>query len=146
MNNIHVLDASAVLVYLQQEEGNDRVEAAMETAPCWMTTVNASEVMGKLCEKGMPAEEAQLAIDDLGLILIDFDRELARLAAALRPRTMAIGASLGDRACLALAQRSHGSGKVSVYTAEQGWARLSWPFELIVVRPARTVRSKRPLR
>ena len=51
MSSVSVLDASAVLAYLQQERGQDRVEAALDDGPCWMTTVNMCEVIGKLCER-----------------------------------------------------------------------------------------------
>lgn len=135
MSKVGVLDASAVLAYLQEEEGQDRVEAALEEGPCRMTTVNTCEVLGKLCEKGMPPPEAQAALDDLGLIVVNFDAELALLAAILRPRTRAIGASLGDRACLALAeQTARIPGASIVYTAEQSWAKLKWPFRVVLIR------------
>ncbi len=135
MSRINVLDASAVLAYLQQEKGQDRVEAALDAAPCWMTTVNTCEVLSKLCEKGMPPKEAEAAVDDLGLVVMDFDAQLARLAASLRVRTRAIGASLGDRACLALAQQvAHTQDTPVVQTAERAWTQLKWPFKVVVIR------------
>lgn len=139
MNRINVLDASAVLAYLQQETGQDRVEAAMDEAPCWMNTVNVCEVLGKLCEREMPLHEAQAVIDDLGLLAKDFDSQLAAIAAQLRLQTKSIGASLGDRACLAMAQQAAAAqpqrkSSISVYTAEQAWAKLKWPFKIVVIR------------
>lgn len=135
MSKVGVLDASAVLAYLHEEEGQARVEAALEEGPCRMTTVNTCEVLGKLVEKGMPLPEAQAALDDLGLIVVNFDEELARLAAILRVRTRSIGASLGDRACLALAEQTAGTQVASiVYTAEHAWAKLKWPFRVVLIR------------
>jgi len=135
VSKVNVLDASAVLAYLQQEKGQDRVEAAMDSGPCWLTTVNLCEVLGKLFEKGMPPREARAALDDLGLVVVDFDAELAALAAFMRVRTRPIGASLGDRACLALAERAAQTQSAPlVYTAEQSWARLKWPFKVVVIR------------
>ena len=135
MSKVSVLDASAALAYLQQEKGQDRVEAALDAGPCWLTAVNLCEVLGKLCEKGMPLQEAQAAIDDLGLTVMNFAAELAGLAAALRVRTKPIGASLGDRACLALAeQASQAHVTPVVYTAEHTWAKLKWPFKIVVIR------------
>ena len=135
MSKVHVLDASAVLAYLQQEKGQDRVEAALEEGPCWMTTVNLCEVLGKLCQMGMPLREARAAVDDLGLIFINFDPELAAIAAFLRVRTKPIGASLGDRACLALAQQAaHGRATPLVLTADPAWAKLKWPFKIVAIR------------
>ncbi len=135
MSKVSVLDASAVLAYLQQEKGQDRVEAALDAGPCWLSTVNLCEVLGKLCDKGMPPQEARAAVDDLGLFIKDFDAESAALAALLRGRAKSIGASLGDRACLALAEQAANSRvTLTVFTAEQGWAKLKWPFKVTVIR------------
>ncbi len=135
MSNVNVLDASAVLAYLQEEKGQNRIEAALDAGTCWLSTVNMCEVLGKLCEKGMPPQEAQATVNDLGLKVINFDADLAALAAFLRVRTKPIGASLGDRACLALAQQASKT-KVApvVFTAEKAWARLKWPFKVVVIR------------
>jgi PIN domain nuclease of toxin-antitoxin system len=132
---VNILDASAVLTYLQQETGQDRVEAALDEGPCWITAVNLCEVLGKLCDKGMPQQEAVAAVGDLGLTVANFDADLAAIAAFLRVRTKPIGASLGDRACLALAQQA-ATAKTSptVLTAEHAWAKLTWPFKLVVIR------------
>jgi len=135
VSRVSILDASAALARLQQERGQERVEAALDEGPCLMTTVNTCEVLGKLRERGMPIEDAQAVVDDLGLTVVDFDAELARLAAAMRVRTKPIGASLGDRACLALAERvSRGGAVADVLTAERAWARLKWPFKVVAIR------------
>jgi len=140
VSNVNVIDASAILAYLQGEKGEEVVEAALDAGECRVTTVNYCEVVSKLCEKGMPAEEAGRSFDDLGLMLVDFDRELAGKAAELRVRTMGIGASLGDRACLALAEweaEQKKSAAVALYTAEHSWKKLKWPFKVTVIRPPR---------
>ncbi len=135
MSNVGILDASAVLAYLQEEKGQDRVEAALDAGPCWLTTVNMCEVLGKLCQKGMPLQEAQATVDDLGLVIIDFDANLAALAAMLLVPTKPIGASLGDRACLALAEQAiQTKATPTVFTAEMAWTRLKWPFKVVVIR------------
>ena len=134
MSKAAILDASAVLAYLQMEKGQDRVEAAMDAGPCWLSTVNACEVLSKLCEKAMPPQEAQAALNDLGLLIVDFDAEQAARAAFLRVRAKAIGASLGDRACLALAARAVHDSATEVFTAEQSWSKLKWPFKVVVIR------------
>jgi len=135
VSDVRIIDASAALAYLQQEKGQDRVEAAFDEGPCVMSAVNACEVLGKLCEGGMPPEEAGAAFDDLALTVVDFGAELARQAAFLRVPTRAIGASLGDRACLALARHlADAEDTPIVYTAEKAWTRLKWPFKIVVIR------------
>jgi ribonuclease VapC len=139
VSRVNVIDASAILAYLQQEKGQDVVEAALDAGPSWVTTVNNCEVLSKLCEKGMPIEEAQAAVNDLGLTEVVFDSELARHAAAMRVRTVPIGASLGDRACLALAERTiQNQATPIVYTAEQLWIKVKWPFKIVVIRSAKS--------
>ena len=135
MSKVGVIDASAALAYLQQERGQERVEAALDEGPCWMSAVNLCEVLGKLCEKGMPLREARATVADLGLIVVAFDGELAAIAASLRVRTRSIGASLGDRACLALAEQvMRTKAAPVVLTAEKAWSNLKWPFKIMVIR------------
>lgn len=130
-----VLDASAVLAFLQGETGQDLVEAALEQGVCRLTAVNLCEVLGKLHGRGMPIEEAAAAVHELQLMVVDFGGELASIAASLRVRTKSIGASLGDCACLALAERAAREGtRPVVYTAERAWARLDLPFEIRTIR------------
>jgi PIN domain nuclease of toxin-antitoxin system len=66
----------------------------------------------------------------MGIVWIDFDRELAIGAAALLPQTAPFGLSLGDRACLALA-RLRGLPAV---TADRDWARLDLGITVEVMR------------
>jgi len=136
VTKVSILDASAVLAYLLEEKGQDHVEAALNEAACWLSTVNMCEVLGKLHETGMPPQEAQATLDELGLNIVGFDADLAARAAFLRLTTKTIGASLGDRACLALAERTTQirSTTTIVLTAEQVWTRLKWPFRIVLVR------------
>jgi ribonuclease VapC len=138
---VNVFDASALLAYLHNEPGHELIDAAMDEAPGWVTSVNYCEVLSKLCQRGMPLEEAVVSINELALQPFDFDFDLARRAASLRNRTSSIGASLGDRACLALAERAGESGnRPTVYTADHAWNQVKWRFKIVIVRPAR--RSK----
>lgn len=130
-----MLDASAVLAYLLEEKGEDVVEAAFGEGPCRISAVNLCEVLGKLCEKGTPLDEARATVSDLGVAVVAFDEALAIRAASLRVRTKSIGASLGDRACLALAEQSVDDQAIPVvYTAEHAWTRFRWPFKIAVIR------------
>ncbi len=83
----------------------------------------------------MPPQEALATLDDLGLTIVSFDAELAAIAAFMQRRTRPIGASLGDRACLALAEHLGAAGDTPVvFTREQSWSRLKWPFKIMVIR------------
>ena len=134
MTKINIMDASAILAYLQEETGEHIVEAALEDAPCWITTINACEVLSKLCEKGRPINEAQIQLYNLNLFIVDFDLDLALRAAALRSLTSSFGASLGDRACLAFAQRAAEQHSPVVYTTDHNWSKIKWPFKVTLLR------------
>lgn len=97
-----VLDASAVLAVLLSEAGSEKVVPHLGSAHA--ATVNLSESMTKLMEHRVTAEQAGQQILRLKLVVHDFDFDQARRTAALRPPTKLFGLSLGDRACLALAQ------------------------------------------
>ncbi|MFZ1106612.1 MAG: PIN domain-containing protein [Hyphomicrobiaceae bacterium] len=64
------------------------------------------------------------------LAIVPFDEELARQTGALRPATRSLGLSLGDRACLALAQRE----RLPVLTADRSWAKLDLGIAITMVR------------
>jgi PIN domain nuclease of toxin-antitoxin system len=138
VSDLNVLDASALLAYLQGEKGEDVVEAVLDSGQAWVTTVNYCEVASKLCQGGMPTDEAREVIDNLRLAVASFDLDLAVIAADLRVRTQKIGASLGDRACLAFAeQKRRLKTRPVVYTTESSWKKLDWEFEIKLIRPAR---------
>jgi ribonuclease VapC len=98
-----VLDASALIALFHQEPGSDKVAQAIEDGAV-LSTVNLSEVASKLNELGTPETLIQTAINVLELTIVDFNTELAYKVGLLRPLTKSAGLSLGDRACLALAQ------------------------------------------
>jgi PIN domain nuclease of toxin-antitoxin system len=113
-----VLDSSAVLALLFAEPGAAAVEAVLPGA--LLSTVNFAEVVSKLREHGMPASQARAAIEAIGVDVEPFDSDQATIAGALRPTTRSIGLSLGDRACLALAQRRG----FPALTTDQAWSRV----------------------
>lgn len=109
-----VLDASALLAFLQAEPGADRVEAALiEGGRC--ATVNWSEVAQKVRARGRDWELARalLASYDLHLEPVTVaDAESA--AASWSPGTTL---SLADRLCRALGDRLGND----VLTADTAW-------------------------
>jgi PIN domain nuclease of toxin-antitoxin system len=120
-----VLDASALLCLLQEEKGAERVAHALPAAE--IGAVNYCEVVGKLVDAGMEGETADRLIDTLHLSVIPFNRTQARLAGSLRALTRL---SLGDRACLALAQAQG----ATALTCERGWTRFQAPCGVETVR------------
>jgi PIN domain nuclease of toxin-antitoxin system len=123
------LDASALLALLNQEPGADQTAAAI-AAGAAMSAVNLSEVVAKLREQGVPAAAIRAAIDPLGLDVVPFDADQAYAAGDLRVETRQAGLSLGDRACLALAQRDH----VPALTADRSWERLQVGVAIQLIR------------
>ncbi|MGD9882202.1 MAG: type II toxin-antitoxin system VapC family toxin [Reyranella sp.] len=113
-----VLDSSAVLALLADEPGTEVVEAALPGA--LLSTVNLAEIVAKLCERGMPAEEATSLIHSIGVEVAEFDADQATRSGGLRLSTRSAGLSLGDRACVALAQVR----QLPVLTADTAWAQL----------------------
>lgn len=117
-----VIDASALLALLQDENGADEVVAAIAHGAA-ISAVNLSEVLAKLAEYGQPAVVALGSIHEAaeGALLIEpFTEDDAAQAADLRPRSKAQGLSFGDRACLALAARF----EVPAVTADRDWRKL----------------------
>jgi ribonuclease VapC len=125
----YVLDASALLVLLKGETGSERViEALMDGAA--ISAVNFSEVVAKLREGGMLEEAIHESLDSLELDIVEFDTEFAYQAGLPRPLTKSAGLSLGDRACLALAQNLN----LPALTADRAWDGLSLGIRVQVIR------------
>ena len=110
-----VLDASAILALLNRELGQEKVAAVLPTAV--IGTVNLTEVISKLCERGVPPDAAMEAVQCLGVEIVSHSPGHALRAGELRPLTKAFGLSLGDRACLALGRER----RATVITAERHW-------------------------
>jgi ribonuclease VapC len=125
----YVLDASAVLALLGQEPGSEPV-AQYIIDGALISSVNVSEIVAKLSERGMPAQIIHETIDSLKMKVIDFDTGMAYEAGLLRPLTKDSGLSLGDRACLALA----GHLKLPAITADKAWEKLSLNVQITVIR------------
>ncbi len=123
-----VLDASAVLALLLDEQGADVVQEALNGAV--LSNVGLAEVLAKLTDRG---QDIDGLVDDLrsaGLHLEPVSRVDAEHSAQLRGRDHAHTLSLGDRCCLALGWRL---GR-PVLTADRSWAELELPTPITVIR------------
>ena len=128
--NKWVLDASALLALINAEPGAERVLRALLESECVLVSVNLTEVLTRLIDRGASAQEAADRIQTTGLTVVAFDQTLAVAAAKLRTATRSKGLSLGDRACLALAQQL-GS---TALTADRAWSELDLGIEIEVIR------------
>lgn len=123
------IDASALLALLFAEPGAEKVADAIADGAA-MSAVNLSEIATVLIRRAQDAEKILVPACEQ-LTLVPFTDADALAAAALYPTTAGNGLSLGDRACLALAQRLG----VPALTAEHGWAELSLDVEVLLIRP-----------
>jgi PIN domain nuclease of toxin-antitoxin system len=123
-----ILDASAVLARVLGEPGGERVETCLPDAR--VCAINYCEVVSKLVELGMPIESVAEVARDLELTVEPFEEADATTAGLLRAATRHLGLSLGDRACLALAQRL----QLPVLTADRAWAQLDLGVEVVLIR------------
>ena len=125
---VYVLDASAVLAAFFDEPGADVVAERMGGA--LLCSVDYSEVVAKLVDRGSPAEQIVEIMEQLHVEVVPADRELAMRAGLLRAETRGKGLSLGDRYCLALAA----SRNAVAVTADQAWADLDIGLSIEMVR------------
>ena len=123
-----VLDSSAILAMIKAEPGWERVVAALPGAV--MSSVNAAEVYSKLIEWRMTPDEQQKFQAVLADLVVPFDNDLALRTGALRAATKAHGLSIGDRACLALAQRL----QARAMTADKAWSAVKTGVEIELIR------------
>ena len=124
-----VLDASALLALIYQETGSAVVEQAIDDGAA-VSTVNIAEVAAKLNEAGMADDAVREALEAIDVAIYALDRTLAYRTGWLRSQTRNMGLSLGDRACLALAQELG----LPVLTTDRIWAGLQLGVTIQVIR------------
>ncbi|MDJ0662661.1 MAG: type II toxin-antitoxin system VapC family toxin [Crocosphaera sp.] len=124
----YVLDASAILALLQKEPGHERINELLRESV--ISAVNLSEIITKLIEKNLLENEINLVLSYLNLDVISFNESLALSCARLRPLTRHLGLSLGDRACLGLAQQLN----YTAITTDKAWGQLNIGISIEIVR------------
>ncbi len=124
----YVLDASALLALLNAEKGADLVQGLLPQSV--ISTVNLAEVVARLSAVGMPEDQIRDVLAYLGLETMPFDEEQAFQSGFLYKQTQPLGLSLGDRACLALAQITD----ATAVTSDRAWKDLDIGVGLKLIR------------
>jgi ribonuclease VapC len=124
-----VLDASAVMAVLNSETGADKLTPQL-LSMAMTSTINLAEVHGKLIQRGFSPDDAWTAANGTIHEAVAFTAEHAKTAGDLVIQTRALGLSLGDRACLALAIAL----QATVYTADRSWKNLNVGVRIHVIR------------
>lgn len=124
-----VLDASALLAYLQQEKGYKEIENALAKGAA-ISAVNLAEVYVQMVSDSLNLQQAIPLIKALGLLIVPFDEDEAKISAELYPIGKSLGLSLGDRACLSLGLKLG----LPVLTTDKTWSKLNLQIDVRVLR------------
>ena len=123
-----LLDASAVLAFLQGEPGAEMVRLALEAEQCWVGAANQAEIIAKSIDRGVDGSSLKAVLSDLAYSVVAITPEDGAQAGWLRQQIRAFGLSLGDRLCLAQAQRL----KARVLTADRPWLNVAADLGLTI--------------
>jgi ribonuclease VapC len=123
-----VLDASALLAFVNREPGAEKVTAVLGEA--MISAVNFCEVVTKLALRNSTSHRVLNELTEFELEVVHFDRSLAEATGLLATRTRELGLSLGDRACLALARRE---GAIAL-TADRAWRKVDLGIDIQLIR------------
>jgi PIN domain nuclease of toxin-antitoxin system len=123
-----VLDASAILAVYLDEPGADA--AAPIIAGSLLSSVNYTEVISRALDRGRSFDHVLRSLMQMAFVVVAYDMSLARRAGELRSVTRPFGLSVGDRACLALAERE----RVPAYTTDRTWANLNLGIDIRLIR------------
>jgi ribonuclease VapC len=126
---VTVLDASALLAYLRDEDGADVVERAL-AEDAVIGALSLAEVLSKLTDFGEDPDRVLDAITRLPLDVVPFAADIAVESGRFLPLTAKAGLSLGDRASLALGLRL---GR-RVPRANAAWLRLVSDVDVEVIQ------------
>ena len=123
-----VLDASAFLTLIRNDEGAEKVEKALPTSV--MSTVSLATIITELNSNiGIPEEQVAPIIALIPKV-IEFTKEQAWIAALMYNITEQYGIPLEDRAALSLAKQL----ELPIMTAAIHWEELKIDIEMIHIR------------
>lgn len=123
-----VLDASALLAYLQDERGSGNVEKVLHDSV--ISAVNWSEVVQKASVHGINIHGIKEDLEAIGVAIAPFTAEHGESAGLLWKETSKHGLSLGDRACLALGLAMN----APVLTCDSAWKKLKLDIDIRILR------------
>lgn len=128
-----LLDASAIIAFLQGEPGAAVVRQALQTGRCVVGAANLAEVIAKSIDRGIAPETIKAILAELSFTVIDVKAEDGAQAGWMRSQTRPFGLNLGDRLCLATAQRL----KAKVLIADRPWLNVAKQMGLDIqcIRP-----------
>jgi ribonuclease VapC len=122
------------MTWLQDEDGADAVVEAIGMGAA-ISVVNWAEVLSKVAANGQDPEEVAERLRSTEFAEVSLriepitDADCIEIA-KLRPKTVAWGLSLADRACLVLAARLG----VPALTTDRVWEQADTPAEVKVIR------------
>lgn len=130
---VTVLDASAIIAFLQGEPGSEAVGQALHSQRCLVSAANQAEVIAKALDRGAEPEAIKMILAALAYSVVDIPVGDGEQAGLMRGQTRSSGLSLGDRLCLALAQRL----SARVLTADRAWLDICQTLRLDIqcIRP-----------
>lgn len=123
-----VLDSSALIALFRNEPGAMTVEANLRNSH--ISAVNWSEFLQTAAWYGASLESLLERFERVGLEVVNFTEPDADHAARLWPLAQPIGASLADRACMALAIDLG----LPILTADRRWTELDLPVAVESIR------------
>lgn len=123
-----VLDASAVIAFLKGEPGADFVGQRIHAGV--ITAVNLSEVAAVWLALSQDAAGTEAVLMELPCDVASVGGELGVRAGLMISQTGSRGLSLGDRICLAYAERVG----LPVLTADRPWAALDIGVDVRLIR------------
>lgn len=123
-----VIDATVVLAYVLGEPGGDVLST--DGRHFLLSSVNLAEILAKVADRGLDPDDVMRTLRPFPIEHVDHGSDDARKGAALRVSTRSHGLSLGDRACLALAQRTD----LPVMTSDKVWATLDLGIDIRLIR------------
>jgi PIN domain nuclease of toxin-antitoxin system len=120
----YILDASALLAYINDEPGGKLVEHVLEDAT--ISAINLTEVCSKLIRAGMDPDETRELLFQCCPNVEAVDRDQAETAGMIHAATARFNVSYADSCCMALGA----SRGTTVLTGDRKWLGLELGFDV----------------